>query len=201
MAGSFFGEDQGLYVIAVADNAGLVADPYRYWTPTGRDSRWLHGAIGARGRLLGDPGMTIGRRILIATAIAGTLDIAAAMLLSFLHSGTFLNVLRTVASGPFPDAKWWGIGGAMLGLGIHYFLMAIMAAVFVLAAQVIPALRKEPLIWGAIYGDCLWMLMYFAVLPARFGAPLPQDLGEIFTQLVCHIALVGIPIALVARRL
>ena len=144
--------------------------------------------------------MAIGRRILIATALAGTLDIAAAMILSFLRSGTTLNVLRAVASGPFPEAKWWGVGGAVLGLGIHYVLMAIMAAAFVLAAELMPALKRHPLFWGALYGDFLWMVMYFLVIPMRFGAPLPQDLGDIATQLFCHIVLVGIPIALVARR-
>lgn len=144
--------------------------------------------------------MTIGKRILLATAIAGTLDIAAAMILSALRSGTVLNVLRAVASGPFPDAKWWGLSGAALGLAVHYLLMAIMAAVFVLAAEFIPTLKRQPLIFGALYGDFLWMVMYFLVIPMRFDAPLPQDPGEIAIQLFCHIALVGIPIALVARR-
>jgi hypothetical protein len=34
----------------------------------------------------------------------------------------------------------------------------------------------------------------------RFDTPLPPPTVSILTQLFCHIVLVGIPIALVARR-
>lgn len=144
--------------------------------------------------------MTIGRRILIATAIAGTLDITAAMILSLLRNGTVFPMLRSIASGLFGDAKWWGVPGAILGLGIHYVMMLVIAGVFVLAAALIPALKRHPLFFGTFYGDSVWMVMYFLVIPMRFNAPLPQDLGDIATQLFCHIVLVGIPIAYVARR-
>ncbi|RYD89666.1 MAG: hypothetical protein EOP61_31155, partial [Sphingomonadales bacterium] len=56
------------------------------------------------------------RRILIATAIAGALDIGAAMILSVANGGTVAGMLRSVASGPFPSAREWGAAGAALGL-------------------------------------------------------------------------------------
>ncbi|MES2987169.1 MAG: hypothetical protein V4808_04615 [Pseudomonadota bacterium] len=140
------------------------------------------------------------RRILIATAIAGALDIGAAMILSVANGGTVAGMLRSVASGPFPSAREWGAAGAALGLATHFVLMAVMATAFVLAADRIVSLRRQPLLWGALYGVGLWMVMYFLVLPMRFGAALPHEPGAIAIQLFCHIVLVGLPIALVARR-
>ena len=43
-------------------------------------------------------------------------------------------MLRYVASGPFPAATDMGTAGAILGLLVHFTLMAIMAAGFVLAS-------------------------------------------------------------------
>lgn len=145
-------------------------------------------------------GTRVTKRILIATGIAGTLDILAAMVLSISSGGTVPGMLRSVASGPFSGARDWGLIGAALGLVTHFVLMAIMAVVFVLAADRIAVLKRQALLWGALYGLGIWVVMYFLVLPARFGAPLPHDPKAIAIQLFCHLALVGIPIAMVARR-
>ena len=79
--------------------------------------------------------------IAIATAVSGTLDILFAMILTVLFGREIGNMLRYVGSGPFPQATEIGAGGAMLGLAVHFALMAIMAAGYVLAARRIPALR------------------------------------------------------------
>ncbi|MBX3563962.1 MAG: hypothetical protein KF730_05215 [Sphingomonas sp.] len=144
--------------------------------------------------------MAATKRILIATGIAGTLDILAAMILSISAGGTVRGMLRSVGSGPFPAAREMGMAGAAIGLATHFMLMAIMATVFVLAADRLAALKRQPLIWGALYGIGIWLVMYFLVLPTRFGAPIPHDPIAIAKQLFCHIVLVGWPIALTARR-
>ena len=77
---------------------------------------------------------SLARPILTATLIAGTLDILAATAITLLNGRPPTNMLRTVASGPFPDATEWGAGGAALGLVVHFILMAIMVTLFVLAA-------------------------------------------------------------------
>lgn len=144
--------------------------------------------------------MAATKRILIATGIAGTLDILAAMILSISAGGTVRGMLRSVGSGPFPAAGEMGMAGAAIGLATHFMLMAIMATVFVLAADRLAALKRQPLIWGTLYGIGIWLVMYFLVLPTRFGAPSPHDPIAIAKQLFCHIVLVGWPIALTARR-
>jgi fluoride ion exporter CrcB/FEX len=140
------------------------------------------------------------RPIALATAVSGTLDILFAMILTVIFGRGIGSMLRFVASGPFPDAKDWGVGGAVLGLIVHFALMAIMATVFVLAARRFPDLLRSPLKWGVIYGLATYVAMNWIVVPLRFDAPLPPKPMAIATQLFAHVVLVGIPFALIAAR-
>jgi len=140
------------------------------------------------------------RPIALATAVSGTLDILFAMILTVLFGREIGNMLRFVASGPFPDAKDWGTAGAVLGLVVHFALMAIMAAIFVLAARRFPDVVRSPLKWGVIYGLITYVAMNWIVVSLRFDAPLPPKPMAIATQLFAHIVLVGIPFALITAR-
>lgn len=139
------------------------------------------------------------RPIAIATAVAGTIDILFAAIMSMIFGNGPAAMLRAVASGPFPGASQWGTAGSALGLLTHFALMAIMAAVFVLAARRMPGLTEKPVQWGTLYGLATYAVMNLAVVPMRFGnwPPTPRS---ILTQLFAHIVLVGIPIALIAAR-
>ena len=140
------------------------------------------------------------RPIAIATAVSGTLDIVFAMALTVFFGREIGNMLRYVGSGPFPQATEMGAGGAMLGLLVHFALMAIMASVYVLAARRIPALVERPIQWGVLYGLATYAVMNLLVVPMRFGTPLPPSPLSMATQLFAHIVLVGVPIALIAAR-
>lgn len=141
------------------------------------------------------------RPILIATLVAGTLDILAAIGLTLFYARrTVADMLRGVASGPFPTATGWGTKGAALGLAVHFTLMAIMVAVYVFAAARLPALRARPVLWGVLYGLATYVVMNLVVVPLRFAGAFPPSARSVVTQLFCHIVLVGIPIALIAAR-
>lgn len=142
----------------------------------------------------------LARPILTATLIAGTLDILAAVTMTLLYGRDPMAMLRYVASGPFPAATGWGTGGSLLGLAVHFALMAIMAAIFILAARRLRTLWQQPLLWGFLYGVATYVVMNLLVVPWRFDRPLPSTLATIGPQLAFHIFLVGIPIALVAAR-
>ena len=145
--------------------------------------------------------MTRGRTILIATAIAGTLDIGMAAIETARAGKPVANMLRGLASGPFPPASGWGAGGAAVGLCVHYAIMAVMVTVFLLARDRIGWVRAHTLVAAALYGVGLWLVMYGVVMPLRFGAPFPtpNPVG-IAKQLFAHVVLVGLTIGLVARR-
>jgi len=140
------------------------------------------------------------RPILLATGVSGTLDILLAMILSSTLGKGIPGMLRSVASGPFPGAAEWGAGGAVLGLVVHFTLMAIMATVFVLAARRFPDITARPIMWGIIYGLITYVAMNWIVVPVRFGTPLPPKTLSIITQLFAHVVLVGIPFGLITAR-
>ena len=136
----------------------------------------------------------------IATAISGTLDIAFAMILTLWFGREILNMLRYVASGPFPAATEMGAAGAILGLVVHFALMAIMAAVLMLYLKRNIDQVDHPYWVGTMYGLVTYGVMNLVVVPRRFDAPLPPSPLSIATQMFAHIVLVGIPMALVARK-
>ena len=141
------------------------------------------------------------RPIAIATAVSGALDILFAMILTMtIGKGDIPAMLRFVASGPFPQAPEWGDPGALLGLLVHFTLMAIMATIFVLAARQYPAILQSPVKWGVIYGLITYVAMNWIVVHFRFDTPLPPKALSIATQLFAHIFLVGIPFALITAK-
>jgi hypothetical protein len=138
--------------------------------------------------------------IAIATAVSGTLDILFAMILTVFFGREIGNMLRYVGSGPFPEAVDMGTSGALLGLLVHFALMAIMATAYLVAARRTPALVAKPIQWGVLYGLATYAVMNWLVAPMRFDTPLPPSPLSIATQLFAHIVLVGIPIALITAR-
>jgi hypothetical protein len=140
------------------------------------------------------------RPILLGTLVAGTLDILAAAILSTIYGRGPAAMLRYVASGPFPGATEWGTAGAALGLAVHFAIMAAMAALYVAAAARLASVRARPLRWGALYGLATYAVMNLVVVPLRFAGAFPPSPRGLVTQLFCHVVLVGIPIALIARR-
>ena len=140
------------------------------------------------------------RTIALATLVAGTLDILFAVMLTLFYGREPGAMLRYVGSGPFPTATEMGTAGSLLGLAVHFGLMAIMAAAFVVAARQYPALIERPILWGALYGLATYAVMNWIVVPLRFDAPLPPPAISIATQLFAHVVLVGLPIALIAAR-
>ena len=140
------------------------------------------------------------RPIAIATAISGTLDILFAMILTAWFGRQIPGMLRFVASGPFPGAVDMGTAGAILGLAVHFALMAIMATGLMLLIGVRPQLAETPLRTGIAYGVVTYFIMNWLVVPLRFGTPLPPRTMAIATQAFAHIVLVGIPMAYVAHR-
>jgi hypothetical protein len=143
---------------------------------------------------------TVWKPIVVATLICGTLDILLAVILTLMRGKAPAGMLRFVASGPFPDAANWGAAGSILGLVVHYTLMAVMVAWFVIAARNVPALTDKPWLAGLIYGLITYAVMNLIVLPLRFPAAWPPKPMGIATQLFAHIVLVGLPTAYITRR-
>ena len=136
-----------------------------------------------------------------ATLVAGTLDILSAFVFAGMAGMGPVAILQYVASGPFGDQANSGTGWAIVGLAVHYAIMACMATAFVLAARRLPLLAHRPVISGLAYGVLLWFIMYWIVKPMRWpDVPLPHTAWGIGNALFSHCILVGLPIALITAR-
>ena len=142
-----------------------------------------------------------GRPWLIATLVAGTLDISAAILTWLIRGVAPTSVLQSVASGVLGRrALEGGAGAAALGLVLHFALMAVIAGIFVFASQRVSMLRRQRLVWGVVYGVLVYVVMTYVVVPL---SPSPVRIPEGFDAalgVATHIVCVGLPIALVATR-
>lgn len=141
--------------------------------------------------------------VLVAGLTVGTLDLAFASAYWAMHDVPPSRILQVIAG--------WGLGRdialsggwttVLLGAALHYYLMTAMAAGYVLASRRAPALLRQPLRYGALYGAFLYVLMFDVLLPL-FSASHPVKPPRLDWQIACAIAyivLVGIPCALFAR--
>jgi hypothetical protein len=142
---------------------------------------------------------SIWKPVIAATLVCGTLDILFAVILTLMRGKEPAAMLRFVASGPFPKATEWGAAGSLLGLAVHFALMAIMVATFVIAVRARPSLLSSPLIAALVFGLVTYLVMNLIVVPLRFPAAWPPKMLSIATQLFAHIVLVGLPTAYITR--
>jgi len=141
----------------------------------------------------------IGRKIALATLVAGTLDILSACVYTLIAGRAPINMLKGLASAILGNgAVEGGVGVALVGLLLHFAIMAVMVAFFVVAANRLPFLKARWLLAGIAYGIGLWAVMNLVVLPLRFGWHPFTPLG-LAEQFFSHIVLVGIPIAWFAK--
>lgn len=144
------------------------------------------------------------RAIVTGGFIAGALDITFAMVYYGPWRGRpALGVLQSVASGwlgqPAFDLGW---SSAALGLLTHFCIALGAATTYFLASRSITVLRTRPLIAGMAFGLGVWLFMNFIVLPLSAIPFKPSYAPAIMLpNLVVHIILIGIPIALSASRL
>lgn len=144
----------------------------------------------------------VGRTILSATLICGMLDILYAIVFAGLRGTAPIDVLHSVASGPFGEGmNSGGVPTALAGLAVHFAIMAVMVGVFVTAAWRLPLVAAHPLIAGIAYGVALYLVMYWIVLPLRWPEAFPSLKPRgVTSALFAHIVCVGIPMAMITLR-
>lgn len=141
-------------------------------------------------------------KVVAATLVSGTLDALFASGMAVARGNDVGMVWRFVASGPFGDgAKDWGTGGALLGLIVHFALMALMAAVLAALLRLPRIAAINWIVVALAYGLATYLVMYGVVLPLRFGAHFPQtSAGPIASALFAHVGLVGLLMTWIFRR-
>jgi len=140
--------------------------------------------------------------VLAGGIIAGTLDIVYACIFWALRSDVpARRILQSVAAGLLGEASFkGGWETAALGLALHYLIALSMSVVYYLVATRWPLLRQRPVLCGAAYGLLLYGVMNYVVVPLSAAGPGSRNPLWIALSIAVHVLLIGIPIALFARR-
>lgn len=138
--------------------------------------------------------------IALAGLICGVLDISVTLTLNKLKGTPATKLLQGIASGILGlKAFTGGVSTAGLGLAIHFLIATAAAAFYYVASRKLSVLIGHAMIYGALYGIAVHLVMTFIVLPSS-SIRRPFSFSAFATQLVIHIFCVGLPIALVIRH-
>lgn len=121
--------------------------------------------------------------VILAGLIAGTVDIGAACLISWLGPAV---ILRAIASGLLGTRHLdGGIATALLGLVLQWAMAIVIAIIYLAATRSQPLLRRRWGISGVIAGVVIFLVMNYVVVPlsaAPFRPSLTiQGLLTVFT--------------------
>lgn len=138
-----------------------------------------------------------------AGLIAGTLDLTGACVVSWLRARVPpVRVFQSVASGVFGSASFsGGAKTAVLGVVFHFIIATTAAAVYYLASRRLAFLINQTIIAGILYGVLVYIFMNFVVLPLSAVARRPVPLSGRIIGMLIIILCVGLPIAIIVRRL
>jgi hypothetical protein len=136
-----------------------------------------------------------------AGLVAGVLDVSSAFLLSYPKGVGPIRVLQGVAAGLVgrEAAINGGLATAGLGLAIHFFIAFVVATVFYGASRKLVFLTRHAVISGLLYGVVVYGFMYWIVMPLAYPV-VHRSLSRDVTAVCVHMFLIGLPIALIARR-
>ena len=143
--------------------------------------------------------------ILYGGLVVGILDgLFALIFYGLILDAKPLRIFQTVAAGLLGRATAYegGTKSFLLGILLHFVVALSIAAVYYAASRLFPLLLRHAVIAGLIYGPVAYLVMNYVVIPlsAIRRSPGPIRLPIFLTEIIGHALLVGLPIALLARR-
>jgi hypothetical protein len=133
--------------------------------------------------------------------LAGVFDITQAFVGFGLLGAKPFRILQHIAGGIFgARAMQMGWTSAALGFVFHFTIAFTAAIVYYVASRKIRMLVEHPIVCGLLYGEMVFLFMYFVVLPLSALGPARFNIATYITGPIGHPLLVGLPIALAVRR-
>jgi hypothetical protein len=137
------------------------------------------------------------KAILLGGFVAGTIDIVAAALINLVSP---ILVLRFIAGGLLGrPALAGGASVVLLGLVLQWAMSLVIAAVYVMAARWLPALRRRWIAGGIAYGVLIFFVMNYVVVPLSAWARWPGFTVEKFAENLVAMLLFGLIVAFFTR--
>jgi hypothetical protein len=137
-----------------------------------------------------------------STALAGSLDIADALVFYGVQGVSPVRLLQGIATGVLGRAAFKdGLSAALLGITVHFLIACIWVTVYLLASRHLPLFR-HPFLYGILYGLVIYAVMNYVVLPlSRTGrAPLLPPLLPLLNGVAALVVCIGIPVARLSRH-
>jgi len=143
-----------------------------------------------------------GQWVVLGGLVAGALDILYAIVFWALKGVAPVRILQSIAAGVQGKeaAVAGGMSSALLGLLLHFMMALMMAGAYYLASRRLSKLAHRPLLFGALYGLLLYVVMNYIVVPLSAAGPGQPPSGLwMACSIVAHVVLVGIPCAYAAK--
>jgi uncharacterized membrane protein YagU involved in acid resistance len=140
--------------------------------------------------------------ILVGGGIAATLDLIYAIAYSWQRAQIPPTaIMQSVASGLLGQAAYeGGTATAALGVVCHYAMAFIIASIFWLASRRLGFMTRNAVASGFAFGACVYLVMNFVVIPlSAFPTQMTYAPARVAINLVAHMILFGLPIALATR--
>ncbi len=140
--------------------------------------------------------------IFVGGLIAGVFDLTYAIVFSSLHKVPAMWVIQSVASGILGKAAFdGGLSTAILGAFLHFFIACAWASIFYMLSRKIRFLTQHAVLSGLLYGAIIYAVMYLIVLPnSAYPIQIKFVPSRVAINLIAHMFLIGLPIALVVRK-
>jgi len=141
------------------------------------------------------------RGLVLATAVTGTLLLLASFAGAIWSGGSPAAMLTNIASGIIGDAAWRDpLIGPVLGLLVHFIVIGALADLYIVASIRISALNRHWRVSGALFGLVAWMVRSTLAAPRDWPpAVFGLTAREAVAQILLHVLLLGLPVALLTR--
>jgi hypothetical protein len=124
------------------------------------------------------------------------------IVVTLIQKTPFTIVWQYIASGALGEAAFaGGMGTALLGVLFHLIISFAVAAVFILAADRMPLLRRNLIVGSLLYGFGVWVVMNMVVTPLSAAPPLPMPaLPCLIWFIIEHMVFTGLILGLLVQR-
>ena len=148
------------------------------------------------------PMLSPARAILYGGLVVGILDLLDALVFFGFRGVAPIRIPQSIAAGLLGrNAFAGGLATAALGLVLHFLIATAIVATFVALVRRVPRLRRPWLLWGALYGIAVYLVMNRVVIPLSASpGTWPPPAPVLLNGVLIHIFGVGIPSAWFAAR-